>query len=296
MIQQPFKDKLLNYEVTPPIDAWAAIADELLTSNDLLPLSKKLSDYEVAPPVDAWTFISKSLLTETELPSGVLATYFKIPLFKVIAAAAILGVLITGGLYLSHLDLLKDTLAVTHIYKADSINGESETKSTATAPITDDSELSDDPIIPVGVPKARKSSATTGKELRNTKIQQTVLPRSEMEIMIAAKPIRNASGEIIQNHQITNYEDNQYISITGPNGQQTKISSKFLNMLLFINDDSDIDQVDGYFDKNFLESLIWKSRFQDWRNKIISTSFVPSSANFMDILEFKDLITKDKEY
>ena len=136
----------------------------------------------------------------------------------------------------------------------------------------------------------------SGKELRNTKIQQSIFPGSELEIMIAAKPIRNANGEIIQNTQMKiNHDDKQYISITGPNGQQTKISSKFLHLLLFINDDSDIDQVDGYFDKNFLESLIWKSRFQEWRNEIINTSFVPSLANFMDILEFKDLITKDKQ-
>jgi hypothetical protein len=113
--------------------------------------------------------------------------------------------------------------------------------------------------------------------------------------MIAAKPIRNAKGEIIQNPRIINNPGSNYISITAPNGEQTKISSKFLHLLMFLNDANDIDQVDGYFDKNFLESLIWKSRFQEWRNEIINTSFGPSSTNFMDIFELKELITEERQ-
>lgn len=86
-----------------------------------------------------------------------------------------------------------------------------------------------------------------------------------------------------------------YISVTGPNGQQTKISSKFVNVLLYMNNDSNIEQFEGYFSKTFLESLVWKSKFQDWRNKILQTSLIPSADNFMDILELKDLIVKDEK-
>ncbi|MEJ7914218.1 MAG: hypothetical protein WKF70_13745, partial [Chitinophagaceae bacterium] len=142
--------------------------------------------------------------------------------------------------------------------------------------------------------KEKKNSFGSGnKSLRKSivKIASSII--SARQISIAAKPIRNERGDIIQDMNLVSIAGNKYITITGPNGQQTKISSKFLNLLLYLNRDSDIQVFEGYFDKNFLESLIWKSRFDDWRKKIIQTSFSPSSTNFMDILEFKDLINEN---
>ncbi len=284
-----FKDKLLNYGVPPPMGAWEAVFAELTQSKELEPLAKKLFDFELAPPLHAWEGIRSFIEGKKEIPlkakSGII--------YKIMAAATILAVIIAGSLYLSQTNILKNKLSTTSSSVPDNKKTRSQeplSESPSFAYKTGSPEIT---IASDGVAtRARKNYKESNKSLQNTKIQDPLFVGNELGIMIAAKPIRNAKGEIIQDMEMMNNMGKKYISITGPNGQQTKISSKFLHMLLFINDDNDIDQVDSYFDKTFLESLIWRTKFQDWRNKILKTSLVPSSANFMDILEFKDLISQ----
>lgn len=140
-------------------------------------------------------------------------------------------------------------------------------------------------------PPAKKND----KALRNATINTGHSFGTELAIMIAAKPIRNKKGDIIQDVNLMKPHGKKYINVTGPNGQPTRISSKFLNVLLYMNDDSNIESYEGYFDKSFIESLVWKTRFEEWRKKIIQTSFIPASTNYLDILELKDFILKEKE-
>jgi hypothetical protein len=75
---------------------------------------------------------------------------------------------------------------------------------------------------------------------------------------------------------------NPYITVTGPNGSQTRISNKFLPCLSYLNNDHGIYNPEG---------MQWKERFQEWRNKLLSEgSFVPSASNFFDIFELKEMI------
>ncbi len=289
-----YKDKLISFEVQPPPAAWNHISEELTTNKDLLSTSPRLFDYEIAPPLNAWSKITTSLNdNKSHQHSPIIKRKVRL-LSYIMTAAAISGAVVIGFLYFNNVDFFKNKLAGT----SGTINKKAQSKQ----PIAESLPLISKPeanevieVPPATILKVDKSYTKNTKELQNTIVKKSTFPGDELQIAIAAKPIRNANGVIIQNPEIINNPGSKYISITGPNGQQTKISSKFLHVLLFINDDSDIDKVEGYFDKNFLESLIWKSRFQAWRNEIINTSFVPSSTNFMDILDFKDLITKDRQ-
>ena len=291
-----YKDTLISFEVQPPLAVWNYISEELITNKELLTISNKLFDYEVDPPLDAWSTIITSLKKEDKTPGNFLLIKRKNRLLSyTVAAAAVLGIIVIGILYFYNVDVIKNKLATSHTPNTNYQKAQSEEPIAKSLPLIskpDAEEIMEAP--PVTTYKTNKNFTKNNKVLQNTIVRNSLFPGNELKIIIAAKPIRNAKGIIIQNPEIVNNSGSKYISITGPNGQQTKISSKFLHMLLFINDDSDIDEVDGYFDKNFLESLIWKSRFQAWRNEIINTSFVPSSTNFMDILDFKDLIMKDK--
>lgn len=294
MMNQPLKDRFLSYEVAPHPSAWETISDELLQHNDLTGISRKMFSYEAQPPIDTWKKIKESLLAdqETPAPPSVIPKIF--PVSKLVVAACVTGLLVIGAFYVSN--FTKDK------FKAGKLSEPTAKNKDAARPINSSrtgsisvKEPERDEVAMITVensPKTKASAKERDMELQTTQVGHS-LPTSayEPEIIITTKPIRNLNGEIIQDTDILD-NGNQYISITSPNGQQTKISSKFLHMLLFINDDSDIDEMEGYFDKDFLESLAWRSTFQQWRNEIISTSFIPSSTNFMDILELKDLITK----
>jgi hypothetical protein len=78
----------------------------------------------------------------------------------------------------------------------------------------------------------------------------------------------------------------------GPNGETTRISAKFANVIRYLNGDT--EEPTEYLDNVIRDSDTWKKRFQEWRSKIRESSFIPSTANFMDILSFKDLLEQDK--
>jgi hypothetical protein len=109
-------------------------------------------------------------------------------------------------------------------------------------------------------------------------------------ISIAARPILDARGQVIFYPKIVLSDDGQHIDITAPNGQQTRISSKFINVLLYLN----TNEAESY-DDDSLESEMWQKKFDEWRTTIMQNSFIPSSTNFFDIMELKELVTKDSQ-
>lgn len=298
-MSEELKYKLQSYEAAPPSDAWDNVRMELAEVNELLPVSQKLYDFEVAPPDLSWQVISAALNQVIAQPHEAPVKKLNRRIFTMVAAAAVLGVILLGSLYL--VNNISSKSRFSDIQPDSPGNNENKT---STPPIVLPPSKRDNSIgqqmnasISDNIINKQKNKLNkdTGKILRNTIIKSVRSFGSDLGIIIQPKPIRNERGYIIQNLNLMNLGGNDYISITGPNGQQTKISAKFLNVLLYMNDDSNIEQFEGYFSKTFMESLIWKSRFKEWRNKLIQTSLIPSPDNFMDILAFKDLIMKDKE-
>lgn len=300
-MSEQLKNKLHDYEIPPPPGVWENIYYELKENNELLFLSQKMYNYEVDPPEASWQIISQDLVQN-------LTFEFNQPpvkrinkrMYVIIAAATVVGVILLGSLYIVNSINFKSRISARQDSNPEKVeNKPAEPLSIATPPNKSEPRLAPHMSATISgsiIHKAKnKNVRESNKILHNTLINNVRSLGTELGIIIQPKPIRNEKGYIIQNLNQMKVGANDYISITGPNGQQTKISSKFMNVLLYLNGDNNIEQFEGYFSKSFMESLIWKSRFQEWRDKILQTSLIPSSYNFMDILEFKDLIIKDKE-
>lgn len=108
---------------------------------------------------------------------------------------------------------------------------------------------------------------------------------------VAARPIRDSKGNIVLDKELIFTPDNNYIVVTGPNGEQTRISSKFLPMLSSLNGST---EGQDYFTFFLNENSIWKLRFDQWRNKMLSQpSFIPTATNLVDLLELKDILQEN---
>src|SRR4051812_10062850 len=94
------KNKISNYEVLPPDGTWNNIAAELHESNELLPLAKRMYDYEVSPPTSAWKNISAILINGTNPVASVPVKSMNSLVVKITAAAAVIGVILIGSLFL----------------------------------------------------------------------------------------------------------------------------------------------------------------------------------------------------
>lgn len=298
-MSEDLKYKLYDYEVAPPPEVCDSLRLELIEINELLLVSQKLYDFEVNPPDTSWQVIVADLNQVSAQPHQAPVKKLNKRVITMVAAAAVLGVILLGSLYL--VNNISSKSRFSGIQPDSPGNNQNKTSKPLTVlpQSKRDNSISQQMNASISdniINKQKnKLSKDTDKILRNTIIKNVRSFGSELGIIIKPKPIRNERGYIIQNLNLMNLGGNDYISITGPNGQQTKISAKFLNVLLYMNDDSNIEQFEGYFSKTFMESLIWKSRFKEWRNKLIQTSIIPSPDNFMDILAFKDLIIKDKE-
>jgi hypothetical protein len=103
-------------------------------------------------------------------------------------------------------------------------------------------------------------------------------------VSISAPPIRDNKGNLILDMASISHPNDQYIVVTGPNGKQTRLSSKFLSCLGYMNTGSASSGLDA-------RALRCKLQFEEWRNRLLSESaFIPTANNFFDIFELKDML------
>jgi len=114
---------------------------------------------------------------------------------------------------------------------------------------------------------------------------QTV--QADQPVAVPCRPIRDECGNIVMDTHLIRKPGSSYIIVTGPNGDQTRISSKFLAFLSSLNSDSSAMEEEAGNDNE----LIWKKRFQSWRDKLLQEdSFIPAAGNFFDIFAMKEML------
>ncbi len=280
--------------IAPPPAVWDKIAGEVNRSNDLHDLQNRISAYGETPRASLWLII-KEHIRVTSLTNG--RRYYQQPIYRIMTAAAFTGLVVMGSFYIFNKNASKKQLA-THLPLSGSQPEHDVTSSDADNPAVKDlpSQLAVTSVT-FGIPGKQKKAFGPGttRLLRNTIITLAGIPENVVNVAVPARPIRNEIGDIIQDTKILATASDPYIKITGPNGKQTKISAKFRNLLLYLNRDNDLADNRDYDDKSFTEGLEWKTKFRNWRNKILENAVIPTSTNYMDIVELKDLILKDKD-
>lgn len=280
------KHRLQNHEILPPQGAWNTIASELQEANTFLPVSRKMYDFELAPPEAAWLQIAASLKQDDGDARKAPVKRMNSLFLKLAAAAVLTGVIILGSLFLlRNTDGSKKQIAsnIKDGLKQNlkSINLAASIRSLSPPPIPNSqrpqylSSIENDDQF---------NDFTASRPLRKVAINDYFTePQS---ISVPAKPIFNKNGQPIIYPKIVLSDDGEHIDITAPNGQQTRVSAKFVNVLLYMNANHEGD---------YSESDTWQKQFEEWRKKILQNNFIPSSTNYLDILELKELLTKDQQ-
>lgn len=309
---------ILGFELTPPEGNWEGIASRLdaEVDNSSLRLSEKIGNFQLNPPIDAWTNISTSLSTSTRITRIPVTEPAKVvPLYKRrwMSAAVATGLVLIAAIFYfvrpgQHSNLPSNS---SEIAGAENEVVEPNIASDAIGPLAGliPQIASAEEEIPGS--QSIKAKADSGLSNENGLLPQDFntsqdinqdehvihsISRNDIskekpfkEVKITAPPIRDKDGNIILNMDLLTSRSADYITVTGPNGEQTRVSSKFAQYLAFMNEGS-ADQ-DSYLDFLFKQSGMWREKFMDWRTKLVEQSaFAPSSAYFFDILELKELI------
>jgi hypothetical protein len=301
--------KINNFQVAPPEPLWESILDRLDDDEKYSTLSKKFNEYEVVPPPALWNRIAEELNSDaapvTETPDIIkVRTLGEGKKWYRMLAAAVVGAVLLGGAWYA---MYQQKQSGTEIVKENNT-----TTTPAIIPIDrteDNGQIKKQPDATVIDPPsaAKNNRAVLAEKINTVAVQNTKKGKNdgaEDYIIAYAKVNRPVSyleqpvvvrGPVLRDENGVPYMDinllsnnSNYLLIAGPNGQLTRISAKFANVIQFINGGD--DQVEENLDRILRESGAWKERFQQWRDKIKKSGYLPAPGNFLDILEFKELI------
>jgi hypothetical protein len=302
---------LINLEITPPPGAWSAIAARLETEYDAsaTAVAEKLQDIAILPPAMAWENIAAALPGTTapiEQHKVVRLPYRRV---RMLAAAVVIGLVgLTAWYFLNYSGTpagaaaKQQQQAVTPAIENKTTPDNNSSQSIAPAieqlqeqlaqetpePATRYTSQSAQRRIPIYFKYDDQPMATYAgmPEEDANRFTGSIIPSVEAPL------IRDANGQIILDKRLITSPDNNYITITGPNGEQTRISAKFLDIISSLNGDA---EPSDYFNYMMHDNNLWKARFHEWRSKLMNqASFVPTATNFLDILELKELLQENQ--
>jgi len=313
--ETPVAQKMFELSVTPPPAVWNDIAAQLNTElkADEASVGKRMYDLLVMPPASVWKKIAAQLPQQHTKKEGKLITLHS---RKAIAAAAAMVILTVGAWY-----FLDKSNSIDHT----TVAGQSTTSipagnhsTTHTRTPAADTEIGERPAE-IDQLNSKPLAALSGAEadlINNRYANRHGARRTALfdyqpiatsyagvdedhaieftdgnQPNVEAPLIRDANGQVILDKKLV-APDECYITVTSPNGEQTRISSKFLHIISTINQEA---EPQDYFDFMMQENSLWKIRFSEWKEKFLNqASLVPTPTSFTDILELKDLLMENQ--
>jgi hypothetical protein len=295
------QQRLQQHAELPPPGAWNRIAarlDDEYSPKDAK-LSQKLEQASVEPPAHIWTNIAQELAPATVMPR---TSVVPMIVRRTAYAAAVALLLIAASVYFLWpvSRETRQTPALTEVRPAPEKKGGDTAAPEPSATILQDT-TTDSPAVASDAPETRTRTRVR-TETRTDAAAQTVTyepeadyiqeahvftpqpVRSVQPISVSAPPIRDSRGNIIMDLDVIREPGQPYITVTGPNGNQTRISTKFLNCLRYINGNISFSDMDT-------DAVECRTKFDHWRKKLLTeAAFMPSSDNFFDIFEMKEMI------
>ena len=285
---------LSKAEILPPQSAWEKIQHELDTEFDPneAQLAEKLFFFESEPPSLIWQNIAAGLVEnpqEEKQPARIIDLPFK----RLAVAAIAIGIISMTAFYIfrtvpgnitDKVNSARVTAAIKEIDK-----GKISPANTISIPSS--SLLNASRLIKM-TPRHKKNVDNDEAE-NNTLVTDDQVAAADhadpndleaakvsIPIDVSAPPIRDGNGNLILDASVISSPDKEYITVTAPNGEQTRLSSKFLSVMRVLNSNSFSSRNDQ-----------WKKTLEEWRSRVMSEgAFIPASTNFLDIFELKEII------
>lgn len=281
------QNKLQQFEETPPPSVWNKIVERL--NEEYVPgdhvIASKLDDASLSAPQGMWNRIDAELNGEekTQKVKGRI-----LPFRRIAAAAVLIGLIALGYLYFFSGEQTNQPQIVNNV-----------PDNTVTKPLVADvlpQRNNNAPLVSARTKNVAKAPSSLAN--RRTYAVQIIEPASPEEaplydlntvsalqpVSVSGPPLRDKSGNLILDLAMISNPDDPYITVTGPNGKQTKISSKFLSCLGYINGNISATEMDA-------KAIRCTAQFEEWRRKLLAEpEFIPTANNFFDIFELNDML------
>lgn len=248
------QNKMQNYEVPPPADAWENIVASLDESASGTAFPSRLYNMEVPPPPGLWQAIDSSLHPSSE--AVVVAMKKRTSFFRYAAAAVVIGIIATG--------LLLWTTA----------NTNTQNGNIASAPPATTTETPGNENSTLQKTTGEASDVIVSAKDNDLPARPETTKNAQRSRTTSSAGYRYAAAG--QNEPIYAYEDHiprladRYIMLMTPDGNVIRMSKKWENLVCCVSgEEQDAD---------------CKSQLKKWQEKMASSPLAPSPGNFMDIL------------
>ena len=239
-------------------------------------LKNKMYNYEVIPPQGVWESIDRLLAEEnatSEKPAAVIFPKRSGKLKFIAMAAAAVVILIVFIIIFRTTSKITTTTA--------GIYTDSDGNYANSLPDGNKTLLKykrADAILKVPFESDSSSSSEDASLLANNDAPPTAGP-TENTVNDNARVDKNkASDSKKQDHGLNKVKT--YITITGPEGQPVKISSKIASLLV------KSDQKDTV-------NVKWNKKLLEWKNTMQSNTLAATPGNFLDIVELTNTLTEN---
>ena len=282
-MSQNWQQRILNHEEIPPKGVWESIAGKLDNDN----WQSRLFEHEEMPPSGLWENIAGKL--DEAAPVISIQKNSNKKIYRMIAAAAsVIAIALLAVFFLNQKKVIgNNNIAAT------------ETKKTgeAVAPLVKANDTVEQQNITAATSPAKEKIITKTK--KTTAVEETTIPeiayvKNNETAPVAGPPVLNKNQKLTNSLGETTNDislmssPNNYISITGPNGESVRVSSKFSSVINYLNDKA--PSAEEYLDKVIKEGTLWRGKFKTWRDKMINNSLAPSPENFMNIIELSSVV------
>ena len=286
--QSNWKQKIQQAEITPPPAIWDAINTSLNNENDTW--QQKITNIEITPPPANWQHIANTLNANEKVVS-ITANHKKVVPFSIKMAAAA-AVLIGIALYSLQLNKTQPLPQQQVAAVPQQINVQLKDTILSTANTNVALQPINNTLTVLPTKHTEKGIISIDTNYNKTLLLATV---TEIELSNPADhfntKLTNTNGELTNDIALLNAPNN-YINITGPNGDQIKVSAKFSKLVNLLKE-RDTSKTE-YLDKIIKEGAVWKMKFKTWREKMNTSNIAPTPANFMNIIELSKILKENK--
>jgi hypothetical protein len=285
-MSEQLKNKLQQFESTPPKGLWDRIATELDENTLYKNTSERLLNYEATPPAGIFDKVITSLerdLPQKEAPVRKINTTFRWS----VAAAALIALSTLAILFFNN-NKKEQSLATTT--KSNNLPSIPHQHITNNPPIVEADNDADDadskPIKHLALNKLLRSVHTSALQEKNTETADVDFVSSKPTVQITSSNIKSSLSELASKFVL----NGNYITVLGSNGELRKISLKIFNAMhghtytMASNSDEQ---------NTIIENTVMEKKFSEWRTKVVQAGYAPNAFNGMDILNLKDLIKEN---
>lgn len=269
------RDKLENYEVTPPANAWDRITDALDDAHQADEFPARLYAMEVTPPAAAWDKIAASFESERQPEEAIFINQpsrFK-QYLRYAAAAVVIGAVAFG--------ILRWTGS-----SADDPTGPSIAAKPAGPVVTSPAQTAGtsgtSPVPTNNAVDEQAKTISAEKLIARLDRPYKATRRANADVQTA---VYNATAN--RSRSLYTYSDHvpsmadRYIMLMTPDGNFIRMSKKWGNLVCCVSgEDPDAD---------------CKDQLKKWQEKMATSSLTTSAGNFIDILQLVNSLDEGSE-